>query len=131
MGTRAQAVFGWEPRLKKVVRGFGSKVSGPVGYDIASFERHYKRSSMDGDLLKRFDFTILKDARTSDAYGTYHLCQIHVEPNGQYRAIMLRSSDLPIVWWIWVFKKEQRNERREIEHAKLRAREWWQELHGG
>lgn len=104
----------------------------PFGYDVAAFERDYYRTANDLQLQDRFDFTVLKEkgARHHDEKGSYHLCQIHVEPNSQYRMEFLRSDQLPdiglpSIWYVWAFKKSAWGEPQEIARAIKRAEELW------
>jgi hypothetical protein len=99
---RTRTTFLWDKELKDVVRGWDKDSKGPFGYDIGSFERDYRGTTDDLKLQPRFDFTVLKEPKSKhrDRHGSYRLCQVHLEPHGQYRMIMLRSDELDAIWYV-------------------------------
>lgn len=127
---RNLTTFLWDPELKEVVRKWDKDIKGPFGFDLRSFEQDYRSTPDDLRLQARFDFTVLKEPKSKhhDGHGSYRLCQVHLEPNGHYRMIMLRSDELDAIRYIWAFKKTRWEEKRQIDHAIQRASRIWRIL---
>lgn len=127
MKPRNQITLLMEPGVKAIVRAWDRDIRFAFGFDGNRFQDNYRETKDDLHLDPRFDFTVLKEdkARHQDRYGSYRLCQVHLEPKGQYRLVMLRSDQLDDLWGIWAFKKTRMSEQKEITTAIKRAEVFW------
>jgi hypothetical protein len=124
---RDQITLQLESGLKAIIRAWDNDTKSAFGFDINQFLRNYRETSDDLRLESRFDFTVLKEdkARHHDRYGSYRLFQVHLEPKGQYRLVIVRSDQLDDLWGIWAFKKTRMSEKKEITAAIKQAEVFW------
>lgn len=125
MGSRSETEFFIVRKFSKAVKSFGPVNAARVLNDIRRFEIAWRVSKVDDDLPPGYEFKPYSNVR-----APYRLCQIYVGPNNDYRAVVIFPDGRLDAYWIYAFKKEQLNERREVELAKSRAKDLWDTIKG-
>jgi hypothetical protein len=118
---RNETVFGTRKGFNRSVDGLGGPGKAAVLAAVASFEREWKTSHTNDDLSPGFHFKQL----ASDP-GHYRLCEIYARADFRAAAAFLHVGNE--VYWVHAWKKTKMSNRKEVETAKSRAHDLWNEL---
>jgi len=120
---RSETVFWKRDKFDKSVQGLGKSNLARILTAMVKFEAEWKASATDDDISPGFDL------KTLDALeGAYRLRQIRA--GYDYRLTLLFIQKGHDAYWIHAWRKTRMNNKTEIELAKSRAADVWQEFQG-
>lgn len=121
--NRSAMVFWKRDKFDKAVEGLGKSNLPRILTAMVKFETEWKVSATDEDISPGFDL------KTLDALdGAYRLRQIRA--GYDYRLTLLFIQKGHDAYWVHAWRKTRMNNKTEIELAKSRAADVWQELQG-
>lgn len=123
VGSRNQTKFFWETGFKEIYRSLNSVPRAKVLRSIKRFEQAWRGSNADNEIPKGFDFT------PYPIDEPWRFVEIHL--GYDYRAFVMFPNGYLDAYWIHLFKKPgQKVPPREINLAKLRAKDCWNRITG-
>lgn len=116
---RSSTQFHWDPHCEKFVASLPPSIQAVIINDLQSFEQLWKMSTIGTPFPKRYDYKSLHNVP-----GKYRVCQIRIAQRN-YRAIILFPDKHLDAWWIYVFKKERKNDRQDVNLGIVKAKDFW------
>lgn len=121
MGQRRQTKFYETATYSKELDEFprrDKKLYGRILDRMQKFEREYQNSTSDSDISPGFDVK-----QIDNQAGSYQLKQVQLMHD--FRAAVLVPDRRSDAWWIDLWKKTRLRNEKEINTAKGRARQAW------
>lgn len=123
MSLRSATVFSTIESFTLALNEFDVSVVASINAHIVLFEKAWKGSKHDGEILSGFEF----EAYTGVS-GPYRLCQIRVGPGRGFRALVMFPNDSSEAYWIYIYKKVRNRQPDDMDRARTLAQRLWDKL---